>query len=94
MLSPRQETEILVEKALSVSNDDYKVLDLCTGSGAIAIAVKKQINTRVVASDISKRALAVASKNAQLNGVNIDFVCSNLFAKINEKYVKKYVKNR
>ena len=58
---------------------------MCTGSGAIAISLAKNIpNAKIVASDISKKALEIAKQNAKLNGVlnNIDFIESNLFDKI------------
>ncbi len=62
VLSPRMETEILVEEALKkISEFDAKnVLDLCTGSGAIAIAIAKYSSCKVTASDISKQALSIA----------------------------------
>ncbi len=90
VLSPRMETEILVEEAIKKINEfELKnVLDLCTGSGAIAIAIKKYTNARVYASDISKQALAIASNNARKNEVKIDFCQSDLFKSL--KKGKKY----
>lgn len=79
VLIPRDETEELVEKSLEYVKSGYKVLDLCTGSGAIAISIKKEVNdVEVVASDISYKALDVAKKNAKDNGVNIRFVQGDL----------------
>lgn len=81
VLIPRDETEELVEKALGYIKPGNKVLDLCTGSGAIAIALKKNINEiDVVASDISCDALCVAKDNAQNNGCSITFVEGDLLA--------------
>lgn len=81
VLIPRDETEELVEKALCYIKEGNKVLDLCTGSGAIAIALKKEKeNIEVYASDISKGALSVARENAKNNSVNINFVEGDLLA--------------
>ena len=80
VLIPRHETEILVDKITSIlkkeENLEKKVfLDLCTGSGCIAISIKKQFShLKVIASDISYQALEVAKKNALINKVEIDFV--------------------
>ena len=62
-----------------------KILDLCTGSGCIAIALSASIKAEIYASDISKKALTVARKNARLNKVKINFIHSNLFQPINNK---------
>ena len=51
------------------------MLDICTGSGCIAIAVAKEKGCEVIASDVSSEALAVAEQNAQANGVNEKSVC-------------------
>lgn len=79
VLIPRPETEILVEKALKVITSDSKVLDLCTGSGAIAIAISKEKNIPVVASDISDSALELAFENCASNNANVEFVKSDMF---------------
>lgn len=78
-LIPRPETEILIESALDSIKDDSRVLDLCTGSGAIAIAISKNTNAKVIASDISKDALFLAKENAETNNCKIDFFESDLF---------------
>lgn len=87
VLIPRPETEFMVEKII---NDEYKpskLLDLCTGSGAIAISLKKEMkNVIVTASDISREALKTAKLNAQNNDVKIEFIESDLFQNINKKY--------
>jgi release factor glutamine methyltransferase len=84
VLIPRPETELLVEMALSKipSNQFYRVLDLGTGSGAIAITIAIQRPlTEVVAVDSSPRALAVARKNAEMLCVNnITFLEGNWYS--------------
>ncbi len=85
VLIPRAETELLVEEALKYNAKN--VLDMCTGSGCIAISIAfYNKEAKVTAVDISQEALEIAQKNAIKNGVNIKFVCSNLFADITEKY--------
>ena len=97
VLIPRPETELLVEKAISYlgSHDKARLaLDLCTGSGAIAISIAKACpRIAVTATDDSEQALSVARKNAQALGVNgrIEFVKSNLFESIKTgAFGKKY----
>ena len=88
-LIPRFETELLIEKALDyLANKNYKnILDIGTGSGAIAIAIKKNLDITVDACDISSKALKVASKNASNNNVNINFYKLNILKDIpNKKY--------
>ncbi|MCL2771190.1 MAG: peptide chain release factor N(5)-glutamine methyltransferase [Firmicutes bacterium] len=69
-----------------------KILDIGTGSGILAITLAKELETfknievKMVATDISKKALKVAKKNAKLHGVNIDFRISDIFESINEKF--------
>lgn len=86
VLSPRQETEMIVEQALKHLQSSSKVLDMCTGSGAIAVAIQKNIGCYVDAVDISKKALKVAKFNAKQNNAKINFIQSNLFEKVSEKY--------
>lgn len=83
VLIPRPETEELVEWALkSVSSAQSAVsniLDIGTGSGCIAVALKKQLPAcRVSALDISEDALAVARENARINGTDIDFITADI----------------
>ena len=90
VLIPRQETEILVDKTIKYCNKLFKnkirILDLCTGSGAIGIALSKKLDSYVTCSDISSDALKVAKNNAKENNANINIINSNLFDKINEKF--------
>ena len=86
VLIPRQDTEILTELAggYSAGKD---VLDMCTGSGCIAISIKKLYGAEnIVAADISEPALDVAKENAKENGADIEFVQSNLFENITGIY--------
>ncbi len=82
VLIPRPETEILVENALKIINNNSDVLDLCTGSGAIAIAIQKEKNAKVFAVDISQDAINLAKENATKNNADITFIQSDLFANL------------
>lgn len=89
VLIPQPDTEILVEEVIEVlknSPKKRKILDLCTGSGAIAIALAKHTNAKIKAADISEQALKIARKNANLNEVEIEFFQSNMFENVNEKF--------
>lgn len=87
VLIPRQDTEVLVEYVLSVSRPGVKLLDLCTGSGCIAISLQKNIeNSQVQAADISVLALETAKKNALRNQTEVQFIESDLFSNINETF--------
>ena len=90
VLIPQPDTEILVEKVIEIikrENKEISVLDLCTGSGAIGISIKKLTdNTTVTASDISLRALRVARDNAEKLEVDVNFIESDLFENINSKF--------
>ncbi len=89
VLCPRPETEYLVEEVSRLIKQDnlQAVLDLCTGSGAIALVVKRDNpNVAVTASDISEKALMVAKQNAEQNNLHVDFVVSNLFDNINGEF--------
>lgn len=85
VLIPREDTEILVLEA--IKRCPTKVLDMCTGSGCIAISLAKYIqNLEVDAVDISSPALTVAKKNAKLNEVDVKFIKSDLFENVTDKY--------
>lgn len=86
VLSPRQETELVVSEAIKVIKSGDKVLDVCTGSGAIAIAIKANCSCSVDALDISKSALKVAKQNAKLNQTCVNFFQSDMFEKVSKKY--------
>ena len=91
VLIPRPETEDLVMLAVSMAKEGQNILDLCTGSGAIAIATakeleKKNIRVQITASDISEGALALAKENAQWNGADVKFVQSDLFENLDGEY--------
>lgn len=74
VLIPRQDTETLVEAALAWAPPKAEILDLCTGSGCIAISLAHYLpEAQVEALDISASALAVAQNNAKQNGVRIQF---------------------
>ncbi len=76
VLIPRPDTEILVEKVIAEAENipcPY-IIDMCTGSGAIAVALSRYINgSRVTALDISPQALEIAKFNAESNGVSVSF---------------------
>lgn len=82
VLIPRPETESLVEEAIGLSLKEVTVLDLCTGSGCIAISIAKGLPAgRVYAVDISEGAVNIAKENAERNGVEdrITFLAGDLF---------------
>ena len=94
VLIPQPDTEILVEEVIKICNNkthllSYNILDLCTGSGAIGIAIAKYVkNAKVTLLDVSENALKIAQKNAEQNNVNnqCKFVLSNMFKEIKEKF--------
>ena len=89
VLIPRFETEYLVEKVLNrvEKNQKLKCLDLCTGSGCIAIAIAKNTNFFCTGIDISIPALEVAKENAKLNSVVVEFKQMDILKdEIEEKY--------
>lgn len=89
VLIPQPDTEILVEETIKKCSNksDIKILDLCTGSGDIAVSLAKNIEKSIItASDISDKALEIARKNAIDNDVKIELIHSNLFEKIDKKF--------
>ena len=93
VLSPRMETEELIYKVVeyvkATKKNNLKILDLCTGSGIIAITLKKeldQFSIDVVASDISQEAIKVAKENAQFHDATIKFIQSDIFDNIDDKF--------
>lgn len=90
VLIPRPETELLVRQALAALKDGDSMLDLCTGSGAIAVAVAveaaKKKSVTIVGADISEDALEVARENARINQASVTFVKADLFDGIRGKF--------
>ena len=91
VLIPRPETEELAMMAVASLEEGQSVLDLCTGSGAIAVAVYKESEKRgkkvqVTAVDISEDALTLAKENAEQNGADIRFLQSDLFTRIRGRF--------
>lgn len=87
VLIPRQDTECLVEEVLKKVQDEMAVLDMCTGSGCIILSIahyKRKIIAK--ASDISQDALTVARENKKRLGLDVEFIESDLFQKIEGKY--------
>jgi release factor glutamine methyltransferase len=78
VLIPRPETEHVIEAALPHANAATRIVDVGTGSGAIAITLALETNARVFAADISAAALRVASENARALGAKLDFVACDL----------------
>lgn len=86
VLIPRPETELLVEKILGEDLTDKKILDIGTGSGAIALVLDLESQAQVKAVDISKKALAIAEKNKESLGGQVDFINSDLYEKVEDKF--------
>ena len=87
VLIPQPDTEILVEQTIKIAQnyENPSLLDLCTGSGAIAISIAHYLpNSLVFASDISKQALDIAKQNDKQSKVT--FIESNLFENITQKF--------
>ena len=88
-LIPRPETELLADYAVKSIEDGDKVLDLCTGSGCIAVSVAKkcaQKRVSVTAADLSDAAIMLAEENAKANGVSVDFVQSDMFRNVRGRF--------
>ncbi|MEG1612587.1 MAG: peptide chain release factor N(5)-glutamine methyltransferase [Clostridia bacterium] len=85
VLIPRPETELLCEQVIKIA-EGKKVLDLCTGSGAIAIAVSKSVECEMVATDISSVALDIAKRNAEKLNARVIFFQGDLFENIDGKF--------
>lgn len=86
-LIPRPETEILADIVVKTAEEGNKVLDMCTGSGCIAVAIAKAREDLIVtASDISEDAISLAKTNAKLNSVVVDFIVSDMFSKVRGRF--------
>ena len=98
VLIPRQDTEILVEEVIKIAQktNAKKILDLCAGSGAIAVSLAKYLpETEITAIDISNEALKIAKKNAISNQVEnqITFISSDMFTNLNDEKFDIIVSN-
>ena len=101
VLIPREDTEILVQELINRVNlkefkeeESIKILDMCTGSGCIAISLAKYIkNAKVTAVDISSKAISIAKENAIKNDVAVNFIESNLFENVQEQKFDIIVSN-
>ena len=94
VLIPRADTEILVEKALAWMKPGARVLDIGTGSGAIAVSLAKLGRpAQVTAVDVSDRALEIARRNAERNGAAVEFVKSDCFSALKGRKYDMIVSN-
>ena len=80
VLIPRPETELIVEEVIRLASASTEIIiDVCTGSGCIAVALARELDAaRVIASDISPAALGVAKRNAARHGLAVRFAASDL----------------
>ena len=88
-LIPRPETELLADSVVKSAEAGDKILDMCTGSGCVAVSVAKALkgkNVTVSATDVSDAAIMLAKENAKLNDVNITFAVSDLFQNVRGRY--------
>lgn len=91
VLIPRFETELLIDLTIKrikkkYQNNNIDIIDLGTGSGCIAISLKKELNANVDALDISKEALEIAKDNAKSNSTNINFINKDMTTYKDKKY--------
>lgn len=95
VLAPRMETEILVEEVLKElhGKKGAEVLDLGTGSGAIAVTIAKLSQAKVAAVDVSKGALQTAKINAEKNDAKVEFIESDMFDKLKKRKFDIIVSN-
>ena len=101
VLIPQPDTEILVYEVLKICKEysnGVNILDLCTGSGAIAVSLDRIlrencVDAKICASDISKQALKIARKNSENNNANVKIIESDLFENIEYKKFDIIVSN-
>lgn len=95
VLVPQPDTEILVENVLEMIKDrEVEMLDLCTGSGAIAVSIAKYSkNTKVCATDISNEALKIAKMNSKNNSTQVEFILSDMFNNLENRKFDFIVSN-
>ena len=91
VLIPRFETELLVDLTIKKIKKYFPqkkvdIIDLGTGSGCIAISLKKELNCHITALDISKEALFLAQKNAKNNNATIEFINTDMTTYKEKKY--------
>lgn len=86
VLIPRQETEYLVDFIKRKFPNNLKVLEIGTGSGAIAVSLALEKNYTIDATDIDPDVLTVARLNAFINGANVNFFQSDIFEEVYDKY--------
>ena len=91
VLVPRGETELLVD--LVLEREPESVLEIGTGSGAVAIAVASNLDARVVAAEVSEKALEVANKNVVQCGVDVELIQSDLLEKVGDEEFDVLVAN-
>ena len=94
-LIPRFDTEIVADEAIKLIKKIPKaeVLDLCTGTGAIAIAIKKNCDCTVTATDISRDALLLCEENRDLSQVDFEILCGSLFRPVKKRKFDLIVSN-
>lgn len=89
-LIPRPETEQLVDMIIKTQkqniNDNTKILDLCSGSGCIAVSISKAFNIKTYAVDIDDNTIKIIRKNAKQNNVLVKTIKSNMFENISQKF--------
>jgi release factor glutamine methyltransferase len=94
VLVPRPDTETLVEVARKLAPSATRILDLCTGSGAIALALAKELpNARVIATEISPDAAKIARANVAKHGANVEIREGDLFAPVRAERFDLIVSN-
>ena len=88
VLIPRHETELVAEEAIGmIRRRGYKTaLDMCTGSGCIAVSLAMETDAAVDACDISQKALLLARHNAAMNDANVRFENSDMFDSVSDTY--------
>lgn len=86
VLIPRQETELVVEEAIGLirANGYKRALDMCTGSGCIAVSLQTETGIQTDACDLSEKALSVAKENA--NNADVRFFLSDMFGSVTDAY--------
>lgn len=80
---PRMETELLVEKTLKLIKNlgikDNDIVDICSGSGCIAIALSKELNKKIDAIELAKHSIKLASENSNINKAEVNFIKKDIF---------------